>query len=319
MGLQVRAPSTPTQPGVGEPWSPARARRSPIPPAASKATANPLARRWANPEARTTGTIDPSTGGGADSTSSSTGVDVACSQARVLIAPGAELNVRPSPSTDDDPVGVLANAQIFDVLEEVDGQNIEGNDVWLHIETADLEGYISQARSSCAVDACDLFEVPDAEYLMYGLHPDASDALVHLGITTDRVTQTIGKAAASAGTHAQDGTAEDVPYSAATDLRVLGLSQDEIRQYIADLAAAGYAGWYRSPGNDGVPGDWSPHIHTVWVGAPMKLSLRNQVRSWMEGRNGLSSTNTPYEFHQWPECVRDALWERYLEHNPADD
>ncbi len=263
--------------------------------------------------ASSTGTAE----GTSSSGSSTGGPMLACASVRIMVAPGAGLNLRSDASTTQDPVGTLNNADVVDVLEEVDGQPVEGNPTWLHIVSADQQGYIAQAHTSCAVEECDLFEVPPADYLSYGLHPDASDALVYLGITPDRITQTIGGAAASAGTHAQDGTADGTPYSAATDLRVLGLSEAAIRQYIIDLAAAGYAGWYREPGADGVPSDWSPHIHTVWVGAPMKASLRNQIRSWMEGRNGLVS-NTPYGFHQWPPCVRDALWERYLELNPAD-
>ena len=267
-------------------------------------------------ESSTSGAGGSTSTDGESSSSSSGGPALACATVRVMIAPGATLNLRPDASTANDPVGTLANADIVEVLEEVEGQSIEDDTTWLHVASADQDGYIARAHTSCAVDECDLFEVPEADYLTYGLHPDASDALVFLGITPDRVTQTIGSAAASAGTHAQDGTADGTPYSAATDLRVIGLSDADVRQYIIDLAAAGYAGWYRKPGEDGVPSDWSPHIHTVWVGAPMKASLRNQVRSWMEGRNGLVS-NTPYAFHQWPQCVRDALWERYLEHNPA--
>ncbi len=266
----------------------------------------------------TTSAASGSTSGDDGSSSSSTGAPVVtCAMVRIVVAPGAALNLRPDASTSQEPVGTLYNADIVEVLEEIDGEPIEGDTTWLHVASDAQEGYIAQAHTSCAVDECDLFDVPQADYLTYGLHPAASDALVYLGITPDRVTQTIGSAAASAGTHAQDGSAEGVPYSAATDLRVLGLSDADIRQYIIDLAAAGYAGWYREPGADGVPSDWSPHIHTVWVGAPMKGSLRNQVRSWMDGRNGLVS-NTAYGFHQWPQCVRDALWERYLEHNPAD-
>ncbi len=260
---------------------------------------------------------EPTTGEGSESGSSSGGVEVECTTARVLVAPGAGLNVRPSASTAEDPVGSLSNGDLVDVLEEVEGEMIEDTTVWLHISTPDVEGYVSKAHTSCMLDECAFFEVPDAEYLRYGLHPDASDALVFLGITADGITQTIGNAAASAGTHAQDGTADGHPYTAAVDLRVIGLSQSQIRQYIADLAAVGYAGWYRQPGADGVPSDWSPHIHAVWVGAPMKASLRNQVRSWVDGRNGLVS-DTPYQFHQWPECLRDAIWEWYLENNPAN-
>lgn len=278
------------------------------------------------------GTHDGSTGAGEESTggvvpegtttgeppgSSSGAASVRCPEVRVLIAPGASLNVRSAATTAADPVASLLNGEIVEVLEEVVGDSIEGDDTWLHVSTASVDGYIAAAHSSCAVDPCDPLDAPEVEHLTYGLHPQASDALVHLGVSAAQIMQTIGGAAASAGTHAQDGTAGGYAYSAATDLSVAGLTDEEIRQYIADLAAAGYAGWYRNPGEDGVPADWTPHIHTIWVEAPMKLSLRNQVRSWMDGRNGLVS-DLPYAFHQWPQCVRDAIWERYLEHNPAN-
>lgn len=48
----------------------------------------------------------------------------------------------------------------------------------------------------------------------------------------------------------------------------------------------------------------------------MKLSLRNQVRDFMDGKNGLAS-HTKYKFDTWSQCWRDALWESYLKNNPA--
>jgi hypothetical protein len=267
-------------------------------------------------ESGSSGEPDPTTTTESTESSSSSGsIEVECTTARVMVAPGANLNVRPSASTTEDPIGTLTNADLVDVLDEVEGELIESTTTWLHIATTDLDGYISKAHASCMLDECSFFDIPEAEYLTYGLHPDGSDALVFLGITDDGITQTIGNAADSAGTHAQDGTADGHDYSAAVDLRVIGLSDAAIEQYIADLAAVGYAGWYRQPGADGVPSDWSPHIHAVWVGASMKASLRDQVRSWVDGRNGLVS-DTPYQFHEWPECMRDAIWERYLENNP---
>ena len=56
--------------------------------------------------------------------------------------------------------------------------------------------------------------------LKYGLHPRASDALRACGVASWRLTQTIGNAAASAGTHAKDGSVNGNPYSAATDISV---------------------------------------------------------------------------------------------------
>lgn len=169
---------------------------------------------------------------------------------------------------------------------------------------------------SCKAEPCDLATVKPAAYLKYGLHPDASDALRQIGLDADDISQTIGSAAASAGTHAKDGTAEGKDYSAATDIRVVGLSQAQIKTRLEKLAEVGFVAWYRWPGHDGWPSDEAPHIHAIWVGAKMKLSLRDQVRDWIVGKNGLQSHST-YTFYTWEKCRRDAIWERYLKNNPA--
>jgi hypothetical protein len=163
---------------------------------------------------------------------------------------------------------------------------------------------------------CSLTKPPHAAYLKYGLHPDASDALVYLKVTAGRVTQTIGSAAASAGTHAQDGTAGGHPYSAATDLSVLGLTDAQVAVFLDRLTEVGFVPFYRKPGYDGWPSSEARHIHAIWVGAHMKLSLRNQVRDWHVGKNGLVS-HTTYKFKTWSACWRDAIWKRYLVSNPA--
>ncbi|MDF2697806.1 MAG: hypothetical protein K0S65_6189, partial [Labilithrix sp.] len=150
--------------------------------------------------------------------------------------------------------------------------------------------------------------------LKAGLHPDASDELRALGFTTSQITQTIGNAPASAGTHAQDGTADGKPYAAATDLSVTGMSETKIKQVLGGLGAAGFAAWYRKPGADGWNG--APHIHAVWTGCKMKLSLRNQVRSWLDGRNGLVS-NTTYNFYTWSTSAKDGVRAKFLMFNPA--
>jgi hypothetical protein len=167
-------------------------------------------------------------------------------------------------------------------------------------------------------DACALAVVPKAPYVKYGLHPDASDALASLGFTADRISQTIGNAPASAGTHAQDGTAQGKPYSAATDLRIVGLSETQIRALLGKLAHVGFAAWYRKPGYDGWPSYDAPHIHAVWVGAPMKQILRSQVHDFAVGKNGLAN-HAVYQFYAWPKCVRDELVKRFDMHNPASN
>jgi hypothetical protein len=138
----------------------------------------------------------------------------------------------------------------------------------------------------------------NAAILKFGLHPRASDALRSIGVTASRIMQTIGNAAASAGTHAQDGVVNGHPYSAATDISVSGLSNAQIQNLLAKLSKVGFAAWFRWPGHDGWPASEVRHIHAVYANSKMKSSLRSQVRSWLVGRNGLVS-NTLYGFFHW--------------------
>ncbi len=142
--------------------------------------------------------------------------------------------------------------------------------------------------------------------LHWGLHPDASDRLRCAGVPAERITQTIGNAAASAGTHAADGTASGLAYSAATDISTRGLSTADIHALLDRLANQGFAAWYRWPGHDGWPSSEAPHIHAIYVGCRMKASLRSQVTSWLAGRNGLVS-NTLYGFHSWTTAQRSLI------------
>lgn len=148
-------------------------------------------------------------------------------------------------------------------------------------------------------DAAPGFQISaHAAILRSGLHPRASDALRAAGVTADRITQTIGNAAASAGTHAQDGTVDGHAYCAATDLSVRDLSDTQIKNLLARLAQVGFAAWFRFPGHDGWPASEARHIHAVYANAKMKSSLQSQVRSWLVHRNGLVS-NTTYTFYTW--------------------
>ena len=171
---------------------------------------------------------------------------------------------------------------------------------------------------SCAASAagCSITSVPDAPYLKYGLHPDASNALAYLNITAGRITQTIGNASASAGTHAKDGVADGRAYSAATDLSVSGMTDAQVTVFLDQLTSVGFMPYYRKPGFDHWPSNEARHVHAVWAGAPMKLLLRNQARDFHVGKNGLASHAT-YAFKTWTQCWRDALWTRYLTENPA--
>lgn len=107
------------------------------------------------------------------------------------------------------------------------------------------------------------------------------------GISPQRITQTIGNYVLSAGTHARDGYANEdgsrYAYSCAIDISVRGLNQAQIKALVQALADAGFAAWYRHTGSFAK----SPHIHAVFVGYPMKASLRAQVADYVRGLTGL--------------------------------
>ena len=152
--------------------------------------------------------------------------------------------------------------------------------------------------------------------LKAGLHPDASDALRAIGITADQISQTIGDAPASAGTHAVDGIVDGHPFSAATDLRTGGLTDAEIVDELEALGTAGFAAWYRQTGHDG----WSgvTHIHAVWVNVGIKRSLRDQAHDYCNWKNGLVS-HAIYQFHHFSQAAVDEVRARFLAHNPVEN
>jgi hypothetical protein len=83
----------------------------------------------------------------------------ACSHVQVVDTGGASVNVRPTASTSQAPVGVLQIGDVVDVLDVVSGQAIEGvgttatTTSWARIAGADIEGFVSAAFLTCAVDA----------------------------------------------------------------------------------------------------------------------------------------------------------------------
>lgn len=164
--------------------------------------------------------------------------------------------------------------------------------------------------SSPAADACPHV----ATVLKWGLHPIASDRLRCAGITAARITQTIGYATASAGTHAQDGVYDGHAYSAATDLSVIGLTDAQVKVLVAKLDALGFAAFYRKPGYDGWPASEARHIHAVFAGAKMKSSLQSQIWDFLAGKNGLAS-HTTYTFYQPPADVKAYIKAIFLKAN----
>jgi hypothetical protein len=149
---------------------------------------------------------------------------------------------------------------------------------------------------------------PKAALLKWGLHPRASDGLRASGVAAWRLTQTIGNAPASAGYHAQDGTVNGAPYTAATDISTSGMTSTQIHNLLEKLGKVGFAAWYRKNGVDGWSG--ANHIHVVYANCKMKSQLRAQVRSFLVGRNGLVS-NRVYTWHTFSSAAKTAVQRKF--------
>lgn len=127
----------------------------------------------------------------------------------------------------------------------------------------------------------------------HGMTPGAFDAYIracfYAHINPRRIMQTMGNAPASAGYHARDGVinidGEEIEYCAAVDLRTLDLNARQIKALLKELARQGFAAWYRFEGSF----KNNQHIHAIFAGLKMKPQLYNQVRAFLENRNGLKS------------------------------
>jgi hypothetical protein len=89
------------------------------------------------------------TTGGDDTTTGGPPAD--CPRVRVL-TPGDVANVRPEPSTAMDPVGTLADGSIVDVLGVVQGEAIEGDPTWFHVQSPSVTGYVWGGLLECTTD-----------------------------------------------------------------------------------------------------------------------------------------------------------------------
>lgn len=163
----------------------------------------------------------------------------------------------------------------------------------------------------------------------YGLHPDASAWLKAIGIPASRIGQTIGNAGPSSGTHlpeySADGNNQHVPlhwysgpsdhpvkhpYSAAVDISVRGMSQQQIRNTLQQLGMAGFAAWYRNPGHDGWPVHLAEHIHAVYAGVEMKPILQRQVLDYLQNKTGLKRHQS-YNYMDFGDNARNTVRDRF--------
>ena len=144
-----------------------------------------------------------------------------------------------------------------------------------------------------------------------GLHPKALAALRGVAVA-HRVTQGINNPATPGNVHYTDGVIDGQPYTGAADISVRCLTAAQIKTLLERLADAGFAAWYRKPAEDGWTGP--PHIHAVWAGCSLKAVLQQQVRSWLDGKNGLAS-NMPYQFWQPSAAIRQRVQTLYRASN----
>jgi murein DD-endopeptidase MepM/ murein hydrolase activator NlpD len=96
---------------------------------------------------------------------STTGEPSDCPRVRVLVGSGEVLNVRPTPSTMEEPLGSLPNNAIVDVLEAVEGEEIDGTTLWFHIATDTLDGYVFGGFVECTFDEPPELSPPDGFWL----------------------------------------------------------------------------------------------------------------------------------------------------------
>jgi len=75
------------------------------------------------------------------------------------------LNVRSTPSTELGPIGSLPNNSIVDVIEEVEGETIDGTNLWFHIATDTLDGYVFGGFAECTLDEPPELLPPDGFWL----------------------------------------------------------------------------------------------------------------------------------------------------------
>ncbi len=88
-----------------------------------------------------------------------------CPRVQVMVPVGEVLNVRPDPSTANAPIGSLPNNAIVSVLDEVDGESVDGETRWFHVQYLDLEGYISAVFATCTQEDAPELVPPDGFYL----------------------------------------------------------------------------------------------------------------------------------------------------------
>jgi len=153
------------------------------------------------------------------------------------------------------------------------------------------------------------------------MHPAAWEMFQQTNVAYERIGQTVGTAAASAGTHNADGHYTDpadghqYEYTAAVDFRVQDLTDAQIWSLLGDLSVHGFAAFYRSPGHDGWPSTEIKHVHAVFCGVPMKETLQRQVMDYLSvpPKDGLAHHHN-YLFFAPSKFARGVMTNLFLPH-----
>jgi hypothetical protein len=242
-------------------------------------------------------------------------VDAELSVQEAALLPPGEEEVDATELAAAEPATAENDAATFDTDEAFEEEDVAVDDdaMLAEMQAADLDGAagVTEAAPPLATPSGNA-PILAKPLLHWGIHPRASDAFRAAGVASWRIMQTIGNAAASAGTHRQDGTVNGHPYCAATDISVRGLSHAQIRNLLERLGRVGFAAWFRWPGHDHWPSGSAPHIHAVYANARMKSMLRSQVRSWLVGRNGLAYNQT-YAFYRWSATAKSTVRHKFAQ------
>lgn len=83
-----------------------------------------------------------------------------CPRVSVRVPGGLPLNVRPDASTAGAPVGTLNPHDIVDVLEELDGEAIDGVSRWYRIASPKVSGFVFSGLTACTTARPEVFTLP---------------------------------------------------------------------------------------------------------------------------------------------------------------
>ena len=158
--------------------------------------------------------------------------------------------------------------------------------------------------------------LPDAPIRKYGIHPLLWDILVAIGIPPSRCGQSIGSAAASAGTHVKTGVYQGSDYSPCLDFRITDMSHADALTYILKpLAARGVCAFLRVPGADGWPSTEAYHLHAIYPACNLTPIVAHQVMDWLSlpTRNALRGHDV-YGAYNASASDREACKALFAEH-----